>query len=170
MDTSVTRRDLAALAAAFALVPSNGSAVSGASDAAKSPWSSVEATNIDIATRFCKAWETRDVENFLAFCADDIVYQMFDNAPLTKGKDAMRKQLTAFVGRMREIRWEVFRSHAIGPIVINDRVDYFIAAAGGKDMVVPIVGVFWIVEGKIKHWYDYTLPGDRVVSPPPAAG
>lgn len=170
MDPFVTRRDLAAIAAAFALAPSSGSAADDSAAATKSPWSSVEAANIDIATRFCKAWETRDVEKFLEFCADDIVYQMFDNAPLTKGKDAMRKQQAPFVGRMREIRWEIFRSYAIGPIVINDRVDYFLAQAGGKDMVVPIVGVFWIVDGKIQHWYDYTLPKDRVVTPPAGVG
>lgn len=164
-DPPLSRRDLAAAAAAFALMPSLVSAADGSgANTEASPWSAAEAANVDIATRFCKAWETRDVEKFLEFCADDIVYQMFDNAPLTKGKDAMRKQLTAFVGRMREIRWEIFRSHAMGPIVINDRVDYFLATPGGKDMIFPIVGVFWIVEGKIKLWYDFSLPKDRVVT------
>lgn len=160
IESALSRRDLMGLAAAASLLGST------AATAAESPWTEVESSHIDIATRFCKAWETRDIERILEPLADDIVYQMFDNAPLTRGKEAMRTQLAPFVGRMREIRWEIFRSHAIGPVVINDRVDYFLAPEGGKDMIFPVVGVFWIVAGKIKLWYDYNLPKTRVVTSP----
>jgi len=48
----------------------------------------------------------------------------------------------------------VLDTFARGPMVINERIDYF------SDFALKTwhgVGVFFIREGKIVDWYDYTI-------------
>ena len=42
---------------------------------------------------------------------------------------------------------------ANGGVVMNERTDHL--EMGGKTIALPVVGVFEIVDGKIKAWRDY---------------
>jgi limonene-1,2-epoxide hydrolase len=44
----------------------------------------------------------------------------------------------------------------MGSIVINDRIDRF--DTGDNKMEFHIVGFFFVRDGKIKEWQDYTMP------------
>lgn len=132
----------------------------------------LEAANIDLVTRFCLEWATRDVEKLAPYLADDLVYQMFEKRPDLVGLPAFRRELQPFLTGLARVDWEVRRSFAIGQVVINDRVDHFIAPPGGRSMHFEIVGLFVVRDGKIALWRDYRLPGTTPrmeIEPPPRA-
>jgi len=51
------------------------------------------------------------------------------------------------------------RSYAIGELVINERIDHFVANDEKRSMHFSIAGFFLVRDGKIKVWKDYSLPG-----------
>ena len=55
-------------------------------------------------------------------------------------------------------RFEVLETFASGPIVINQRRDHFM---GGPLKMWHGVGVFFLRDGKIVEWYDYTISMER---------
>ena len=52
----------------------------------------------------------------------------------------------------------MLETFASGPIVINQRRDHFM---GGPLKMWHGVGVFFLRDGKIVEWYDYTISIDR---------
>jgi limonene-1,2-epoxide hydrolase len=52
----------------------------------------------------------------------------------------------------------------MGPIVINHRIDTFASAT--RPLTWEGTGVFFVKDGKIKEWFDYTIRTIR--RPPPA--
>jgi limonene-1,2-epoxide hydrolase len=47
------------------------------------------------------------------------------------------------------------KTYAAGPIVINHRIDHFTSKT--KPLLFEGVGVFFVKDGKIKEWTDYTI-------------
>ena len=119
----------------------------------------LEQENERIVTQFCLDWAKQDIDLLVDYLADDIVYQMFEGRPDIIGKDAFRKELGNFIKNMKEIKWEILRSHAIGELVINDWVDHFIGAPEKQSFHLPIEGFFLVRDGKIKVWKDWSMPG-----------
>ena len=119
-----------------------------------------EKQNTEVVTNFCKAWSGKDVEKLIPFISAEIEYHMFEGAPPIKGVEQFKERLGGFMAGMKEINWEIFRSQAMGDIVINERIDHFIQAAGSKrpDNHFHITGVFLVREGKIVYWKDYNMP------------
>jgi limonene-1,2-epoxide hydrolase len=110
---------------------------------------------------FCKAWSGKDVEKLVPFISPDIEYHMFEGAPPIKGVEQFRQRLGGFMAGMKEIDWEMLRSHAIGDVVLNERIDHFIQKpdAGKPDNHFHVAGVFLVRGGKIVYWKDYNMPG-----------
>ena len=115
---------------------------------------------ITLVTDFCLAWNSKDVEKIIPFVSPEIEYHMFEGAPSIKGVEQFRQRLGGFMSGMKEIKWEIFPSHAIGDIVLNERNDHFIQAPGsGKpDNHFHIAGVFLVRGEKIVYWKDYNMP------------
>jgi limonene-1,2-epoxide hydrolase len=121
--------------------------------------SELEQENERIVTQFCLDWAKRDVDLLADYLADDIVYQMFEGRPDILGKEAFKQALGGFTKNLKSIEWEILRTHTIGELVINDRIDHFIGETEEKSMHFAIAGFFLVKEGKIKVWKDYSLPG-----------
>jgi limonene-1,2-epoxide hydrolase len=119
----------------------------------------LEQQNIDVVTRFCKAWETRDVSQLLELIDDDVYYQMWDadDAMKVQGKAAFEKVIGGFLAGQDTVEFDILRTQCMGKIVINERTDRFVGARG--QMVFSITGVFVVEDGKIVHWKDYLFPG-----------
>ena len=66
-----------------------------------------------------------------------------------------------FLTKLESVDWEILRSHVIGPLVLNERIDHFNAPEGSDtpSMHFHIVGHFVIEDGKIKIWKDWPIPG-----------
>ena len=121
--------------------------------------SELEIENERIVTQFCLDWATRDVNLLADYLADDVVYQMFEGQPDIIGKQAFIQALSGFLGKLKEVEWEIVRTHTIGEIVINDRIDHFVGEDESHSMHFAIAGHFLVRDGKIKIWRDYGLPG-----------
>jgi len=86
------------------------------------------------------------------FFAEDSAYRMMETMALADGKDAVSERIQTIINNVD--RFEVLETFARGPMVINERIDYF------SDFSINTwhgVGVFFIRDGKIVDWYDYTI-------------
>ena len=148
--TSPSRRGFLGVTGAGALT------LAAASDASAAPISEVEKANEKVVNDFCAAWTTRDTDKIGSFLAKDAVYRMIETSPPTKGRDAIMAALKDFLGKAKSARFEVLRSTVMGNTVLNDRIDYFELA--DRKLKFHISGFFWVVDGKIKEWQDYSWP------------
>jgi limonene-1,2-epoxide hydrolase len=122
-----------------------------------------EKANVELVDRFCADWAKKDARLLTEYLADDIVYQMFEGQPDIVGKEAFVKALDGFLKSMVEVDWEMVRSYAIGDMVMNERVDHFVAETEDRSMHFDIIGIFRIRDGKISVWRDFGLPGGKAI-------
>ncbi len=111
-----------------------------------------EQANVKIVNDFCAAWPNHDLDTLMAFFADDGAYRMTETTPRADGRDAVAERIQTILNNVE--RFDVLVTFAGGPMVINERIDYF------SDFSLKTwhgVGVFFIREGKIVDWYDYTI-------------
>ena len=149
-ESGIDRRDfLAAGAGAIALAgmarPANAAAQT-----------SAEQTNVQLVNDFCATWPQHDLGKIMAFFADDGAYRMTETAELADGRDAVATRIQTIINNVD--RFEVLDTFARGPMVINERIDYF------SDFALKSwhgVGVFFIRDGKIVDWYDYSIAMQR---------
>ncbi|MEO7385752.1 MAG: limonene-1,2-epoxide hydrolase family protein [Gammaproteobacteria bacterium] len=121
----------------------------------------LEAQNSELVTAFCLDWATRDVDKLAPYLSDKLVYQMFEGRPDINGLDEFRREVDPFLRSLVRVEWEILRTSAIGQIVVNQRIDRFIAKPGGRSMYFEIAGLFVVSDGKIELWRDYRLPGGK---------
>jgi limonene-1,2-epoxide hydrolase len=149
----LTRRSVLAMTTGMAGCAAVGT---GTDMAEKSP---LEIENERIVTQFCLDWEKQDAALLAEYLADDVVYQMFEGNPDIIGKEQFIKTLDAFLKNLKKVEWEILRTYSVGELVINDRIDHFVAEDDSKSMHFAIAGWFVVRDGKIKIWRDYSLPG-----------
>ena len=111
-----------------------------------------EQANVQLVNDFCAAWPSHDLDKIMAFFADDGAYRMTETTELADGRDAVSERIQTIINNVDQ--FEVLDTFARGPMVINERIDYF------SDFTIKTwhgVGVFFIRDGKIVDWYDYTI-------------
>ena len=111
-----------------------------------------EQANVQLVNEFCAAWPSHDLDNIMSFFADDGAYRMTETTELADGRDAVSARIKTIINNVDQ--FEVLDTFARGPMVINERIDYF------SDFTIKTwhgVGVFFIRGGKIVDWYDYTI-------------
>lgn len=151
MDETTRRRFLTVagvgLAATFAPV--------GSASAAEP--TAAEQANIKVVTDFCKAFSADDVDKIMSFMADPCSYRVTEAQEPIKGFAAVKERITALVKQAE--RFDILETFARGPMVFNERIDYF--APGGRLKTWRGVGVFFLKDGKIVEWQDYTILAER---------
>ena len=120
--------------------------------------SDAEKANVKLVTDFCAAASTRDVTRVMPFFAPDVVYRMTETTPPVIGQDALRVTADKMFQSAERVEFKVLNTFALGPIVINHRIDHF---AMRQPMTWEGVGVFFVKDGKIKEWSDYTIKLER---------
>jgi len=120
-----------------------------------------EKANIRLVTDFCASWSTRDLSKILPLLADDSVYRMSETTPPAIGHAGVRERLGSWMETSQKIEFKILDTFAMGPIVINHRIDTFSSTT--RPLTWEGVGVFFVKDGTIKEWSDYTI---RVVRPP----
>lgn len=118
--------------------------------------SAAEQANIKIVNEFCAAWPSHDLNKILGFFADTGAYRMTETTEPAKGKDAIAARIKTIIAAV--VRFDVLETFARGPMVINERIDYF---SSGPLKSWRGVGVFFLKDGKIVEWYDYTIAMER---------
>lgn len=111
-------------------------------------------SNETVVTNFVKEFEVAapDPQKVGAYFTDDAVYHNMPMAPIN-GKAAIIKTVAGWKAMMSCNGWEVRNQVAHGDVVMNERIDHFIA--NGKEIGLPVVGVFELRDGKIAAWRDY---------------
>jgi limonene-1,2-epoxide hydrolase len=104
-----------------------------------------------VVREFCAAWSGRDVDAILAWFAADAVYHNMPIAPV-RGHAEIRGMLEIFVPPASKIEFEILAVASRGDVVFTERVDRF---TGGKEIALPVAGVFEVRDGKIAAWRDY---------------
>ena len=111
-----------------------------------------EQANVDLINAFCAAWSEPQLERIMSFFTDDSAYRMTETAELADGINAVTQRVETLINNVD--RFDVLDTFARGPMVVNERIDYF------SDFAIKTwhgVGVFFIKEGTIIDWYDYTI-------------
>jgi limonene-1,2-epoxide hydrolase len=121
-----------------------------------SEWTDAEKANVQLVNDFCAAWPSHDLERVMSFFADNAAYRVSETQEPIKGKEAVRQRIMGFLDRVQQ--FEVRETFAKGPMVFNERIDHF---DGGPLKSWHGVGVFFLKDGKIVEWYDYTIQLER---------
>jgi limonene-1,2-epoxide hydrolase len=113
-----------------------------------------EKANLDLVTRFCESFATRDMTKIAAFLSPGIVYRLTDTAPAVKGAEAIAR-IRAYVERSTAIDFKILDSWVRGAVVTNERIDAFTRPEG--NVAYHLTGVFLVKDGKIVEWADYSI-------------
>jgi len=119
-------------------------------------WTAAERANAQLVTDFCASWPKHDLDKVMSFFADNGAYRVSETQEPNKGKQAVSDRIKSFLDRVE--RFEVLDTLAKGPMVFNERIDHF---TGGPLKSWHGVGVFFLKDGKIVEWYDYTISLER---------
>jgi limonene-1,2-epoxide hydrolase len=115
-----------------------------------------EKANVQVVNEFCAAWSRKDLQKLTSLFADAGAYRMTETAEPIKGLDAVTTRIRSMIDRVD--RFEVLDTFARGPMVVNERIDRF---SSGALKAWRGVGVFFLKDGKIVEWYDYTISTER---------
>jgi limonene-1,2-epoxide hydrolase len=82
-------------------------------------------------------------------------HAMYDNIPVEPvvGPDAIRATLASFTTGVEAIEFRIASIAADGGTVLTERVDVF--RLPGREISLPVMGTFEVVDGKIAAWRDY---------------
>ncbi len=119
-------------------------------------WTAAEKANVQVVKDFCAAFPNHDINQIMAFFVENGAYRMSETQEPNKGKQSVMDRIGSYINSVQ--RFEVLETFASGPIVINQRRDHFM---GGPLKMWHGVGVFFLRDGKIVEWYDYTISIDR---------
>jgi limonene-1,2-epoxide hydrolase len=133
--------------AAIAIAP-------GSVDAAE--WTASEKANVQVVKDFCATFPDHDISRVMAFFAENCAYRISETQEPNKGRQSVMDRIGSYINSVQ--RFEVLETFASGPIVINQRRDHFM---GGPLKMWHGVGVFFLRDGKIVEWNDYTISMGR---------
>jgi limonene-1,2-epoxide hydrolase len=111
-----------------------------------------ETANEKVVRDFCEAFARRDVDELMAFFTLDAVYHNIPMAP-AEGSGAIREALARFLPMSPHIEFEMLNLAVSGSVVFTERVDRM--SVGGRDVALPVAGVFEVQDGRIRAWRDY---------------
>lgn len=125
----------------------------------------LEVANETLVNDFCRDWSLRDAKLLRPYLAEDLLYQIAPGQPLIESRDEFEERMGGWLKSLESVRWDILRSHVIGPVVLNERIDYFNAPEGSKSpsMRFHIVGHFFVEDGVIKVWKDWPIPGAKQI-------
>jgi limonene-1,2-epoxide hydrolase len=126
----------------------------GVSQAADLP--ATEARNIQVVTDFCNLIQSRDMTKLASLVTDTVVYRLKEDAQPIVGRDAVVARIKTFFDGTDVVEIRILKSQAIGPVVINERIDIF--EGPKKHWRFHLTGMFFVKDGKIQEWTDYVIP------------
>ncbi len=118
-----------------------------------------EQANVRLVADFCAAWSTRDLRRILPLLAEDCVYRMTETTPAATGHAGVTERLGSWLQTSTEVEFRILETLAMGPMVMNHRIDRFVASP--RPLTWEGVGVFFVKDARIKEWSDYTIRVDR---------
>jgi limonene-1,2-epoxide hydrolase len=119
-------------------------------------WTAAEKANVQTVKDFCASFSNRDLDRVMSFLADNCAYRIAETQEPDKGRESVAARIGSYIQMVE--KFEVLETWARGPMVFNERQDHF---NGGGLKMWHGVGVFFLRDGKIVEWYDYTISMQR---------
>jgi limonene-1,2-epoxide hydrolase len=116
------------------------------------PMNETEKANVKLVEDFCAAWSGKDADKVMAFFSDNPSYRQTELQAPVVGRQAVAEKVAG--GVKVATKFEVHESWARGPMVINERTDYFDSPRLKRWRGV---GVFLVKDGRIVEWQDFTI-------------
>ena len=107
----------------------------------------------DVVTEFCAKWTRPDPRELAAHFTEDGVYHNIPMDPVV-GREAIAAFIADFTSMVDGIEFQVHRQVSSGNLVFNERTDVM-RFKDGRELPLPVAGVFEIVDGRIAAWRDY---------------
>ena len=117
----------------------------------------LEKSNEELVNRFCEDWSKQDAELLTEYFAEPFEYMVWEGGPVITTREEFIKQMGPFLKNLESVEWVIKRSTAMGPMVINERIDYFNAKDPQYSNAPHIAGLFIVRDGKIAIWRDYNM-------------
>jgi limonene-1,2-epoxide hydrolase len=115
-----------------------------------------EKANVKVVNDMCAAWAAPlDFDKISRFLAEDCVFRASETAAPVKGRQAIVDGLRKMLGSPSKAVFEIVQTFARGSIVVNERFDRFTMA--NREINWNGVGVFYMRNGLIQEWSDYTI-------------
>ena len=135
--------------------PERAQRVEGASE-----WTAEQKANVQLVNDFCRSWSTRDLKQILPRLSNDCIYRMSETIPAVTGHAGVTEKLGEWMTSSDlGIEFKVLDTWAAGPMVMNHRIDSFKSTK--RPLTWEGIGVFFVKDGKIKEWSDYTIRVQR---------
>ena len=119
-------------------------------------WTPAEKANVQVVHDFCAAFPSHDISRVMSFFADNCAYRIAETQEPNKGRQSVTERIGSYIQSVE--RFEILETFARGPMVFNERKDHFMS---GSLKMWHGVGVFFLKEGKIIEWFDYTISMQR---------
>lgn len=104
------------------------------------------------------AWASLDVDQIVAYFADDATFLPAFSLPTHSGLEEIRNAVEGFLTVMTKCDIEIVNLAVAGNIVLTERVDRLIYK--GKPVDAPGMGAFEVSGDKITAWRDYFILAD----------
>lgn len=105
-----------------------------------------------VVQEFLDSWPEADAAKLASYFSNDAIYHNIPMEPV-RGRPAIDAALAGFVASVSNIVFETLHIAGNGDVVLTERVDRF--ESGGRQVNLPVMGVFEIRGGKIAAWRDY---------------
>ena len=112
----------------------------------------MSAENEQLVTEFCHALGGGDMGKVVSYLSADVLYHNMPWAPVT-GHAGVREVLDPFVGANLLQKMEITHTASSGDVVTNERLETWVK--GDIRVLLPVLGVFTLTDGKITIWCDY---------------
>lgn len=132
-----------------------------------SQFTAIERRNAAVIRDFLAGWEGADATMLSGLCHETVIARPTAHNPKVAALSG-RTALHDFAARVftggTTVKFKVLDTAAKGPIVVNNRIDRLIRAAGPTTDVYYF-GVFLLVDGRIAEWSDYEVAPSTPVKP-----
>lgn len=124
--------------------------------ASAAEWTDAEKANVKVVNDMSAVWTAPvDFDKVGLYLAEDCTYRANETAPPVKGRQAIVDQLRKMLGTATKAEFEILQTFARGPMVVNERIDRFTLPT--RSVNWNGVGVFFLRDGLIVEWNDYTV-------------
>ncbi|MSP53459.1 MAG: nuclear transport factor 2 family protein [Gammaproteobacteria bacterium] len=106
----------------------------------------------EVIEKLKTAVSARNADDVSKLLAEDVIFT--DPMGKTEGRENVHQMFKGWFGMVTNIKWDVRKIIVDGENAAIERVNH-LSLENGKEIVLPITGVFHIVNGKIKSGTDY---------------
>ncbi len=130
-------------------------------------FTAIERRNAAVVQDFLAGWEAADAVRISGLCHENVIARPTahnQKVAALSGRAALRDFSARVFTGGTTVKFKVLDTAVKGPIVVNNRIDRLIRAAGPATDVYYL-GVFLLVDGRIAEWSDYEVAPLTAVKP-----